>query len=137
MKTSRAVWREARRKALRDLATTSEEEDAEIRAGIARDPDTVELTDEMWARMRPAEEVMPDIVAAYRRTRGRQKAPTKKLLSLRLDPDLIEHFRAGGPGWQRRINETLRTAVGLRRKAGSKHKTARSARKAARLRRKG
>jgi len=39
--------------------------------------------------------------------RGPQKAPTKKLVSLRLPPDVIEHFKAGGPGWQTRIERTL------------------------------
>lgn len=32
----------------------------------------------------------------------------KALLTLRLDPDIIEAFRATGPGWQARINDTLR-----------------------------
>jgi uncharacterized protein (DUF4415 family) len=31
--------------------------------------------------------------------------------TLRLDPDLLKHFRKDGPGWQTRINETLRRAV--------------------------
>jgi len=53
-KTSDKAWREARRKALRQLATTTDAEDAEIRAGIAQDPNAFQLTDEMWARMRPA-----------------------------------------------------------------------------------
>src|SRR5215467_12380718 len=112
-KESDRIWREARRKALRQLATMTDEEDAEIRAGIAQDPDAFHLTDEMWARMRPASEVMPDIVEAYRRSRGRQKAPTKQLISLRLDRDVIAHFRARGPGWQRRINAALRKAARL------------------------
>jgi uncharacterized protein (DUF4415 family) len=30
---------------------------------------------------------------------------------LRLDQDVIETFRATGPGWQSRINEILRRAV--------------------------
>jgi uncharacterized protein (DUF4415 family) len=42
------------------------------------------------------------------RGRGPQKKPTKHLVSLRLDPDIVERFRATGPGWQARINETLR-----------------------------
>jgi uncharacterized protein (DUF4415 family) len=113
LKTSQKVWREARRKALRQLATMTDAEDAEIRAGIAQDPDAFELTDEMWARMRPASEVMPDIVEAYRRSRGLQKAPTKQLISLRLDRDVITHFRARGPGWQRRINAALRKPARL------------------------
>lgn len=32
----------------------------------------------------------------------------KKLVSLRLDQDVIDGFRAGGPGWQSRINAALR-----------------------------
>ena len=71
------------------------------------------LTDEQLARMRPASEVLPQIVAAYRRFRGAQKRPTKRLVSLRLDPDVLEHYRARGPGWQGRINATLRKAAGL------------------------
>ena len=39
--------------------------------------------------------------------RGRRKQTT----TLRLDPDLLKHFRKSGPGWQTRINETLRRAV--------------------------
>lgn len=71
------------------------------------------LTDEQLARMRPAAEVVPEIVAAYRRYRGKQRRPTKRLISIRLDPDVIEHFRARGKGWQARINATLRKAAGL------------------------
>jgi len=110
-------WAEARRKALRDLATTTDEEDAEIHAAALHDPDNPPLTDEMWARMRPAVEGMPEFVANWRKWRGQQKAPVKKLVSLRIDPDIIDHFRATGPGWQRRINDTLRKAARLRRPA--------------------
>jgi uncharacterized protein (DUF4415 family) len=44
--------------------------------------------------------------------RGPQKAPTKVLMTIRLDADVIEHFKAQGPGWQTRINEALRKAMG-------------------------
>jgi uncharacterized protein (DUF4415 family) len=43
--------------------------------------------------------------------RGPQKAPTKKLISLRLSPEVIDHFRSTGPGWQTRIDSTLRQAI--------------------------
>ncbi len=110
-------WKEARRKALRDLATTTDEKDAEITAAALRDPDNLPWTDEMWARARPAEEVMPEFVARWRKWRGQQKAPVKKLVSLRLDPDVVDHFRATGPGWQGRINDALRKSARLKRPA--------------------
>jgi uncharacterized protein (DUF4415 family) len=37
----------------------------------------------------------------------------KRQVTLRIDPDVIDRFRAGGPGWQGRINAVLRKAVGL------------------------
>lgn len=43
---------------------------------------------------------------------GRPKAVvTKKQVTLRLDADLIDKFKATGPGWQTRINSALRTAT--------------------------
>ena len=36
----------------------------------------------------------------------------KELVSLRIDRDVLDHFQEAGPGWQERINEALRKAVG-------------------------
>ena len=36
----------------------------------------------------------------------------KEQVTLRIDQDVLEHFQAGGPGWQDRINDALRKAVG-------------------------
>ncbi|MGA7809483.1 BrnA antitoxin family protein [Bradyrhizobium sp.] len=36
----------------------------------------------------------------------------KELVSLRIDQDVLDHFREGGPGWQERINAALRKAAG-------------------------
>ena len=86
-------------------------EEAAIQAGITTDPDTRELTEEDFSRMHPASQVVPGVVKNWRRGRGRQKAATKLQTTIRLDSDLMAHFRAGGPGWQTRINDTLREAV--------------------------
>jgi uncharacterized protein (DUF4415 family) len=44
--------------------------------------------------------------------RGRPKLEQpKRHVSLRLDYDVIESFKASGPGWQGRINEALRRAA--------------------------
>jgi len=50
--------------------------------------------------------------------RGRPpKEAPKKPVSLRLDPDVLEYFRASGPGWQTRVNDILREASGLSKPA--------------------
>lgn len=79
------------------------------------DEDNPEWTAEMFANARPAEEVLPpEILAAFRRPRGRPvKAARKVRIAVRLDPDVVDHFRASGPGWQTRINDAL---AGLVRK---------------------
>ncbi len=92
-------------------------EDKAITAAAATDPDNPPVTDEEFSAFRPATEVAPELVAEYRRTRGRQKAPTKQQVTLRLDPDVVDHFKATGRGWQTRLNDTLRRAV-FDRKAG-------------------
>jgi uncharacterized protein (DUF4415 family) len=45
--------------------------------------------------------------------RGRPPGSAKRLVSLRLDREVLDAFRAGGPGWQSRINQALRKAAGL------------------------
>ncbi|KAA0692596.1 hypothetical protein DTW90_27020 [Neorhizobium sp. P12A] len=36
---------------------------------------------------------------------------TKELVSLRIDSDILAYFQEDGPGWQDRINDTLRLAM--------------------------
>jgi uncharacterized protein (DUF4415 family) len=71
-------------------------------------------TKEDFAKAKPFAEIFPELAASIRRGRGPNKAPTKKLVSLRLSPDVLEHYRSKGPGWQTRIDETLRKAAKLR-----------------------
>lgn len=39
--------------------------------------------------------------------------PTKVVLSIRIDADIVEAFKASGKGWQARINEALRRYLKL------------------------
>lgn len=79
------------------------------RAAVASPP----LSAAQLKAMRPAAEVVPEIVRAARRRgeRGPQKTPTKELVSVRLSADVLAYFRRSGPGWQTRINETLERVV--------------------------
>jgi len=48
--------------------------------------------------------------------RGRPRSENPKVsTTIRLSPEVLAHFRAGGPGWQTHIDETLRKAGGLDR----------------------
>ena len=87
------------------------EEDARITAAALSDPDNPPLTEADFANARPAIEVVPHIVERYRRTRGRQKAPLKADVHIKLDQDIVDHFKAGGRGWQTRLNAKLREAI--------------------------
>ena len=94
-----------------DLIHPTDAEEAAINRGIAADPDNPEVPDQAFARMIPAGDAGPGMVPDHVRRRGPQRAPTKELISLRVDQDVLERWRATGPGWQGRINETLRRAV--------------------------
>ena len=89
-----------------DLAKLDATTDDDIARQIAEDPDTApELTDNWFDK---AEQRVGDKVIR----RGRPAIDTpKKLVSLRLDQDVIDRFRAGGPGWQSRINAALRKYI--------------------------
>jgi uncharacterized protein (DUF4415 family) len=106
---------------------------------VRPDGENPEWTDEDFSRARPALEVLPsnvvEAIQRYRGQRGAQKAPTKELISLRVDRDVLAAYRASGPGWQARANDALRsyaTKAGLgaprrRRRAVSRQRAARRA----------
>ena len=81
------------------------------------DVDIPELTDEDFARMRPAREVLPALIgekpaAELIKQRGRpKKAQPKKAVSLRIDPEVIDYFKSTGRGWQSRIDAALKEWV--------------------------
>jgi len=74
------------------------------------DPDNPEWTEADFARAKPL--TYPELAAAMKKVRGPQKAPIKKAVSIRLDADLVDRLRATGRGWQSRVNDLLRRAIG-------------------------
>jgi uncharacterized protein (DUF4415 family) len=85
---------------------------------IGPDGEVRELTKADMARMRPAIEVVPQVVEAWRRARGRPpKESTKQQVTLRLSPEVLKYFRKQGRGWQTRIDEVLSRHVARKKAA--------------------
>jgi uncharacterized protein (DUF4415 family) len=87
------------------------EEEAQINAGIAADPDTFELEDEHFARALPAAKFFsPEVYAQLcaMRKRGPKNKPLKVSTTIRFDADVLAGLKAGGRGWQTRVNEAMR-----------------------------
>ena len=75
---------------------------------VVFDHDNPEWTEEDFARAKPLS-AFPELEAALVKNKGgRPRGSDKELVSIRLDRDVLERFRAGGPGWQTRMNEALR-----------------------------
>jgi uncharacterized protein (DUF4415 family) len=72
-------------------------------------------------RPRTLNDARTEAEAAFKKvtTKAPEAAPkrttlpgVKEQVTLRIDQDVLEHFREGGPGWQDRINDALRKAAG-------------------------
>ncbi|PZM11897.1 BrnA antitoxin family protein [Rhizobium tubonense] len=101
-------------RAIQKFRTLTDEEEARIQKGIAEDPENPEWTEEDFKNAKPFAEVFPEFAESIRRARGRPVVEARKRqISLRLDPDVIDAFKATGKGWQGRINEALRKAAKL------------------------
>jgi uncharacterized protein (DUF4415 family) len=67
------------------------------------------LTDEEIKQLRPARELFEELGIPMPTPRGRPRAErVKTSVTIRLDADIVERYKAGGPGWQTRMNEDLR-----------------------------
>jgi uncharacterized protein (DUF4415 family) len=92
------------RRALKPSARPLTDKDGEVR----------ELTLEDFRRMRPIAEVDPGMLEAvkeWRKKVGRPKAEApKEHISFRLAPEVVESIKATGPGYNARVEQTLREA---------------------------
>jgi uncharacterized protein (DUF4415 family) len=87
-------------------------EKAEIQRMIASDTDNPELTDEQIAEARPFAEAFPTLADSVKRDPGRPKLDkTLEPVTLRLDPTVVEHFRAQGADWRKRMAQVLAKAA--------------------------
>ncbi|MGE4336070.1 MAG: BrnA antitoxin family protein [Pigmentiphaga sp.] len=81
------------------------------------DSENPEWTDADFARAKTAAEVLSELFGqrtaeTMLRPRGRPKSASPKThLNVRLDAAVVEHFKAGGAGWQTRMNEALKRAI--------------------------
>jgi uncharacterized protein (DUF4415 family) len=82
-----------------DWARVDAMTDEELTANAESDPDARPMTDEEWAA-------------------GELVIPPKVPVGIRLDADIIDWFKAKGPGYQTRINGVLRRYMEAQRKAG-------------------
>jgi uncharacterized protein (DUF4415 family) len=75
------------------------------------DDENPEWTQADFARARPVSE-FPELAAAFPKARGRPVGSTKpkrtEQIALRVDADVLARYKAGGRGWQTRMNEVLR-----------------------------
>lgn len=77
------------------------------------DDDAPEWTDEVAARAVPFDQAPEDVQRLFRKPRGPGKKPAKVPVTIRLDQDVVAHFKATGDGWQTRMNDALKKAVEL------------------------
>ena len=84
-------------------------EETAINAGIARDPDCREWTSEDFARARKWMNDNPETVEKLRNSSFNW--PAKEWAYIPIDYDILDHLRAAGPNWHKRLNDTLRKAV--------------------------
>ncbi|MDO9002843.1 MAG: BrnA antitoxin family protein [Aquabacterium sp.] len=75
-------------------------EDAAITSAANADPDASPFTDAEWEQVKP--------LARRGRPLG---SGTKVQITMRVDAEVLDTFKATGPGWQTRINEVLRSWV--------------------------
>jgi uncharacterized protein (DUF4415 family) len=81
------------------------------------DQENRELSKVDFEKMRPANEVLPEIFSEEGTKkllipRGRPRLEkTKEHINIRLSPEVLEHFKSPGASWQSRIDAALRQFI--------------------------
>lgn len=83
---------------------------------VVFDENNPEWTEADFARALRGDQIPAHIREAFGKGKrgrpvGTTKPDAKKSVTLRLDPDVLERWRATGPGWQGRMNNALRAAL--------------------------
>jgi uncharacterized protein (DUF4415 family) len=90
----------------------TDDEEAEIQRMIASDPDAPEITDEQIKTRMTFAEAFPDLAESIKRSRGRPPlADAKEAITLRLDPETVQRFKAQGDDWRSRMAQVLAKAA--------------------------
>ena len=80
---------------------------------IEVDPDNPIWTKRDFERALPVHGMtLTEAAQALRKARGQQKAATKIAISIRLEPEIVAHFKKDGAGWQKRMEAVLAKVVG-------------------------
>ena len=80
--------------------------------GPVTDPENPEWTEEDVKNALPWEAMSDLEKSVFKRPRGRPTVDSpKKLVSLRLDAEVLEALEASGPGWRARANAILKAAL--------------------------
>ncbi len=78
-----------------------------------REGEVRELSSEDFADVKSFDE-LPSKLRETLRSRGQrgpQKEPVKERITIRLDAEVVAHFRATGKGWQTRLNDALKKQI--------------------------
>ena len=102
-----------------EITRPTPEEEAEIAAQLAEDPDTYEWSDADWASAKTTQELFPELAARARERKAALKAGLIQDVSITLDRETIAWFKAqtgedgktGGTAWLALVEQTLQSYV--------------------------
>ena len=98
-----------------EIIRCTPEEDAIINAQIAADPDDFEWTEEHFANALTYKELLakyPELAAFdHHKAKEALKQPEREKVSVGIDIDIASHFQKSGEGWEKRLNQVLRSSL--------------------------